>query len=169
MYAEYDENILGMNQRERQEKVNKNVLKNLDQRGERKSIPAIPLLVLELKCSSNLPKMEKRADALIDILDVAKFDVKLVKGVKESIYFVLLTMPNDTIYELADKMDMKAKVVDKYSLRPFENEKKTEFEPFRSLEKQTVMLSHLGRIIDIEQEKTQNLRSLFLMNSYLFL
>mgnify|MGYP001420782511 FL=1 len=98
-----------------------------------------------------------RMNFYIQILTQTKFDVYLAKGVVKGDYILLLKMNETYLEQECHQLGMKIKLLESFQQEPFDISRRTEFEPFRSLERQEICLSVLQKLINLDALKSQKI------------
>lgn len=122
----------------------------------------IPDVVIKFRIdpeASNRDFLKQRMDFYLQILLKASFDVYLSMSLYEGTYLIMLKMDNDTLSRECAQLGLQMKLVDSYLYQPYDEKRKTEFEPFRSLQRQQIAISVMKKFIDLELLKEQKVIS----------
>ena len=116
--------------------------------------PLIPDVVLKFKIDdSDLERKQfylKRMDFYMQILTQTSFEVFLAPSIHRGIYLVMLKMDDLNLSKECSQLGLKMKLLNSYLHKPYDDSKRTEFEPFRSFQRQEVAINVLKKFIDLD-------------------
>ncbi|KAM3134186.1 hypothetical protein pb186bvf_013704 [Paramecium bursaria] len=88
----------------------------------------------------------------ISILLNYNFEVYIMKSyLDKGFYFLMLSHKEGILLEQAEKMNLQAKLMDSYDLEQFKKDYANLFEPFRSRQRQQVILDHFLRSLNYKE------------------
>lgn len=96
------------------------------------------------------------------ITNRANFNISLIQtriacylaiGVYEGLFYLMLKMDEKSLDQECYQNKIKVKVLNDYNYVRYDPERKTDFEPFRSRQRQEITLAALGNIVDFNQLK----------------
>ncbi|CAD8164622.1 unnamed protein product [Paramecium octaurelia] len=99
-----------------------------------------------IKCSAqHITKLNFQIQVLIN----AKFEVYLSKSQIDDFYYLMLRSPLAQLQMQAMIQKVQVKLLDSYDYEPYDSN--GHFEPFRSLQRQSIIEEHLNRILNIQE------------------
>ena len=114
----------------------------------------IPDLVIKFKIeekdSERKKFLIKRMDFYLQILTQTSFEVFLAPSIYNGEYLVMLKMNDENLSKECSQLGLKMKLLNSYVHKPYDDTKKTEFEPFRSLQRQEISINVLKKYIDVD-------------------
>jgi hypothetical protein len=88
-------------------------------------------------------------NGVIKTLEAGEFDVRMVTGVEKQFTYIMLDMHPNILQREAENINLKVKRVDIDLKMDFKQEFAHKFEPFRSKDKQEIILTILKRILNL--------------------
>lgn len=114
-------------------------------------------------------KDDENADRInfyVSLLINAHFEVYLAPSIDEDSYYVMLSLSEQELIKQCHILKMRLKLVDSYNYEIFDKEKKANFEPLRSRQRQEIIFNKVNSILDLHMLKKEGLvESFFMMHS----
>jgi Calcium-activated chloride channel. len=96
----------------------------------------------------------------------ANFDAYLAPGVDKNLYYLMIKMNEEKLAEECSNLGLKMKLLNSYEYEAFDYKRITDFEPFRSRQRQEITLNVLKKLLDVDQLKEQNvIQKIYLMHT----
>jgi len=122
----------------------------------------IPDVAIRFKIDESDPSrkdfLKQRMDFYLQILIQASFDVYRAPGIND---LVMLMMDDETLSREYNQLGLKMKLLNSYLYEPYDEKRKTEFEPFKSLQRQQIATSVIKKFVDLDLLKDQKVISDF--------
>lgn len=96
-----------------------------------------------------------RMNFYIQIVSQTNFDVFLAPGVEKGVYLLMLSMKDDSLELECTQHGLRMKLLNSYEEDVFDVTRKSEFEPFRSLQRQDICITTLRKLLDLDLLKNQ--------------
>lgn len=124
---------------------------------EKRVIPDVVLVF-------NIPldKQKKHNDLLTNRINFnitnlkTKLTCYMTCGVSKKLFFLMIKMDEHKLAKICSENGIKVKLLGDYAHHPFNLNRKAEFEPFRSRQRQEITLTALNKIVDLNQLRNIN-------------
>ncbi|KAL4481466.1 hypothetical protein ABPG74_007555 [Tetrahymena malaccensis] len=122
----------------------------------------LPDFVIVFSLGTDIQKAENNQNRMnfqISILRKSKFNVYLLQSVYPDRYYLLIGMPEKYLQQACKENKMQMKLIDSYDYEPYSLDQVTNFEPFRSKQRQEIIEMQLNKIVNLQDLKSQGLIS----------
>jgi len=157
-----NENIQQRNSIHFSKKMERMIINEIESLNNQKLIPDVAIRSkIDESDPSRKDFLKQRMDFYLQILIQASFDVYLAPGIYNGTYLVMLKMDDETLSRECTQLGLKMKLLNSYLYEPYDYKRKTEFEPFRSLQRQQIATSVIKKFVDLDLLKDQKVISDF--------
>jgi len=106
-----------------------------------------------------------RVNFNIDLIQ-SRFHCYIAPSLNSSSFYLMIKMDEKDLEQACENNKMKIKEINDYGYKTYDLKRKTDFEPFRSRQRQEITLESLNKIVDLEQLKDLNvLEDVYIMHT----